>query len=289
MEFIKILTAIPVIQVFILQIMNLFCYIFGFERNYYIASLLQQIIAVFVPTYYFYELRKNIPYLQKKDFDINNIGEPKKLVFFVILGLSLQMTASLINFPVILLFKSMGFEPISDIPVKGGFDFFASIISVCLLPAIFEEVLFRKFVFNDLRMFSKNTAILFSALFFAISHMSFYSFGAVLIMGIVFGILRTKEYPLVCLMICHFFTNFSVIIITMLSENPFFDKYYYFFAFLSVAAAVYAFLKLFNKPEQLEFNYYEKPMLQFINTARGIPYIYPYIIIFILLGIKNLF
>ena len=72
MEYIKILTAIPVIQLLILQITASFCYILGIDKNYYLVSFFQQVTAVFIPTYYFYELRNNNPYLRKKDFSIDS-------------------------------------------------------------------------------------------------------------------------------------------------------------------------------------------------------------------------
>ena len=288
MEFIKILNAIPVIQIILLQLISFFCYALGLGENYYLSSFFQQTVAIFIPTYYFYELKNDTAYLRKKDFEIDN---KQNIILFAALGFSLQLTASFVNSPIIMLFERIGLVPSGDVPVESAFDFFSAVLSICLLPSIFEETLFRKFIFNDLRMYSKNTAVLFSAVFFAISHMSFYSFGAMFFIGLVLGVLRAKEYPLIYMIICHFFLNFSAILVSLLLKSDFFNKFYYFFVLASVLAAVYSFKKLNNKAEQLEFNYYEKPHMQFINVISNPPYaiyIYIYIAVFIILGLINL-
>ena len=219
------------------------------------------------------------------------IDSKMNILLFAGLGLSLQLTANLVNSPVIWVFKNLGFKPVSEFSIKSSFDFFSAIITVCLLPAVFEEVLFRKFVFNDLRLLSKKAAIVFSAVFFAFSHMSFYSFGAIFFVGLIFGILRSKDYPLIYIMIAHFCLNLSAILITMIGKtgfSPYFNKFYFLFAAASAAASVYTFKRLSNKPEQLEFNYYERPLLQFLSIIAKIPYTYIYIFIFVIIGIINL-
>ena len=285
MEFIKILTAIPIIQVVISETLKLFTNFFGIDKSYYLSGFLQQIIAIFIPTYYFYELRGNNTYLKKPDFKIDNY---LSIILFAIFGISLQLTAAFVNIPVVNFFRMLGFKSYMDIPIKNAFDFFSAVISACLFPAVFEEVLFRKFVYNDLRIYSKKTAVIFSAVFFACSHMSFYSFGAMLFIGLLLGMLRAKEYSLIHLIVCHFFLNFSGVIISMVSDTYFFNKFYYILTAASIAAAVYIFKLLLNKPEQLEFNYYEKPVLKFLRVVSEIPYIYIYMVIFIAAGIMNL-
>jgi len=286
MEFIKILTAIPIIQFLIVQILTFFCYALKLENNYFLITFFQQTIAVFLLTYYFYEIKGNRLYLTKKDFYID---DKKNIFLFAILGLTMQLAASLINFPAILWLSKLGFYSSGDIPIETPFDFFSAVISFCLLPAVFEEVLFRKFIFSDLKIFSKKSAIVFSAIFFAFSHTNFYSLIAVLFIGVALGMLRSKEYPLIYLMICHFCVNFAGIIINILLKTDFFNRYYYYFTAFSVILMAYIFKKLMNKPEQLEFNYYRKPELQFLSVISHIPYIYVYVIIFILIGTKNLF
>ena len=291
MKTIRILFFVPLILILVSWCFTLISKISGIEKNYYMLVLFQQVLAIFLPTYLYYKRKDKSPYLKKKDLSFNNFEDT---LIFILLGICLQFIGSLANFPIVSFFAKFGiYSTAPMMQINSFWDFILSVLILCLLPSIFEEVLFRKFIYDDLRQYSKNTAIFFSALFFSFAHMNFYNISSLFIIGLVLGIMRARNFPLIHLMLCHFFINFTGLMLTIVSKYPnyqyFFDNHYV------LLLAVFAFIVLLilkktaNPPEQFEFNYYKRPTLEFLKSIYKIPVTYIYLAVFITMGIINLF
>ena len=100
-----------------------------------------------------------------------------------------------------------------------AFDFVLAMIALCVLPAIFEESLFRRGVFPSLqREFSDLTAILATAFLFALMHSQPASFPAHFFAGFILTYLCFETRSLIYPVVYHFIFNLVSLIIAV---NPF--------------------------------------------------------------------
>lgn len=90
--------------------------------------------------------------------------------------------------------------------------YFISLFALVVIPAIGEEVLFRGMILNGLRFrFKDSTAVVLSALLFALMHGSLQQFVYPFLLGLIMGYLVLKTKTLLSSMIVHFVNNFLVI------------------------------------------------------------------------------
>lgn len=85
-------------------------------------------------------------------------------------------------------------------------------ISIAIVPALSEEFLFRGCILSNLLPYGKNTAILFSALLFALMHGNFAQFFYTFIAGIVLGAVYVKTDSIWAPTFIHLFNNFYSVI-----------------------------------------------------------------------------
>ena len=83
-----------------------------------------------------------------------------------------------------------------------------SFISIALVPALSEEFLFRGCILSNLLPYGKNTAIILSALLFALMHGNFAQFFYTFIAGIVLGAVYVKTDSIWAPTFIHLFNNF---------------------------------------------------------------------------------
>lgn len=94
-----------------------------------------------------------------------------------------------------------------------------SLLSVALLPALFEEIAFRGVVFNELiRITGIKSAIVISSVLFTIIHLSVLSFIWIFPIGLVFGYLRARYRTLWYGIIGHFVYNGSIVVIDIFTS-----------------------------------------------------------------------
>ena len=87
-----------------------------------------------------------------------------------------------------------------------------AVLFICVQPAIFEEVAFRGFLFNNIQeLSSSQTAIYVTSFLFGILHLTFISLIWLVPLGLVFAILRSKYNTLWYGMIGHFIYNFTIL------------------------------------------------------------------------------
>jgi uncharacterized protein len=89
-----------------------------------------------------------------------------------------------------------------------------SIVFICVQPAIFEEVAFRGFLFNNLLdVTSKSGAIYITSFLFGIIHLAVISLIWLIPLGIISAMLRTKFKTLWYGVIAHFIYNLTITLI----------------------------------------------------------------------------
>lgn len=117
----------------------------------------------------------------------------------------------------------LNYNAIETIDLRGDFSFISIVLYICtiaLIPAVFEELFFRKELINYSEKFGKGFAVIFSALVFGLVHMNLgqfiFSFG----IGIVFGIIYLKTKDIKLTMILHFLNNsYSAILSILVMKN----------------------------------------------------------------------
>jgi membrane protease YdiL (CAAX protease family) len=88
------------------------------------------------------------------------------------------------------------------------------VIMTCVSPAIFEEIAFRGFMFENLQaLASSKEAVYISAILFGIMHLSFISLLWLIPLGIIFAMLRVKYNTLWYGIIGHFIYNFTITVL----------------------------------------------------------------------------
>lgn len=95
--------------------------------------------------------------------------------------------------------------------------FVFNVVFVALLPAIFEEFIFRGIIYNGLRSKGFWFASIISALMFALIHLSIEQFVFPIVMGLVFALILEKTGSILYTMITHFCNNFIVVLISYIA------------------------------------------------------------------------
>jgi membrane protease YdiL (CAAX protease family) len=96
---------------------------------------------------------------------------------------------------------------------REGYGFGWVVLSICVMPAVFEELAFRGVILESLAGFLKrNEAILVSALLFAILHLSVASIPHLCLMGIIFAQLRYLSGSILPGIVLHFTHNLLVVL-----------------------------------------------------------------------------
>lgn len=156
--------------------------------------------------------------LSKQNAKKMSIKESSKIVCMgVALLLIIQIVLGII-------YKKIGlddniFDSINIIPKGGFFAIFLYIIGIALVPAIFEELLFRKVILNYSKIYGNMFAILFSSLLFAIYHMNLNQAIFAFLIGLLFGVIAVKTNSIKLTMILHFINNSYACIVTILNEE----------------------------------------------------------------------
>lgn len=97
------------------------------------------------------------------------------------------------------------------------------LIIVALLPALFEELLFRGVFLNIYKGFSGSVtrAVINQALIFAFLHFSFYELPGILLMGIAFGAVAAATGTIVYGIFIHFIFNGTAVLLHYFSHEHF--------------------------------------------------------------------
>ncbi len=124
------------------------------------------------------------------------------------------------------LFSFLGFksDPLQSIDLKS---YLISIISLVLLPAICEELLFRGLIFKGLKQNGKAFSIMLSSIMFSIFHMSIYQTIYPLLVGMLLGVIMYYENNILYTIIVHAINNFLSLTFQYLNISLVFEHWSY--------------------------------------------------------------
>lgn len=181
----------------------------------YTSILAQQIFGIFMPVLIYFEFIKKEKCIEKKDLII----KPLHIPIVLVAGFCMQFFGSFINYPVIVLLSKLNVTAPKMADVPDGFKIVYYIILICILPALFEEILFRKFTFKKLSQFGKRKALVLTSVIFGIMHFNPYSVIPLIVAGFFMTYTVYKGFPLIYTILFHFSLNFSGVILDVISKN----------------------------------------------------------------------
>ena len=159
-----------------------------------------------------------------KGYICQNLGLRKKFNFkHLALAIGTSIFSLIFFSQIVTLFDNalslIGFNPTDTIEMNSIGDLLLNVVLLAMLPAIFEELVFRGIIFNGLKdKHSAYNAILISALFFTLMHGSlqqtFYQF----ILGIILALLMYITENIIYPIITHFTSNFIILILAYITQ-----------------------------------------------------------------------
>lgn len=180
-----------------------------------IGTLIAQ--GCFAVLYFMFNKKKKIDFLSasKLNFKINKFNVILCVLISVVCVLGLFNFISIFD----IVFEKIGFTYYgTNLPINNFGWFLLNVLLLGILPAIFEELIFRGVIFNGLRKKGFWFACLISSALFACVHLSVWQSVYPFIMGVILCLVAEKTGSTVYSMIVHFSNNFIVLLITYISE-----------------------------------------------------------------------
>ena len=149
------------------------------------------------------------------------------------------------------------------LPSLGGFGFVGVLLVVAVLPAIFEEIIFRGFLLKGMKPFGTLGAVLFCGGLFALYHQNpaqtIYQFCC----GAAFAFVAIKAGSILPTVFSHFLNNAYIIVMTKLGVTAFPTPVYITLLILEILSLIAAMVCLFldQKPENGEGDKAERKRL----------------------------
>lgn len=152
--------------------------------------------------------------------------------YTILIAVASLLAFILLDFAFIDMFKHLDLVKKSNpIVVDGLSDYLYAIADKCLIPAVFEEAIFRLLLFCGMRfllktfVFKKETAlgnnisIITSATLFALAHGSFGMFVHQFLMGAIYAFIVLKTGNILYSVLAHFINNFLIITYTFVMHT----------------------------------------------------------------------
>ena len=99
--------------------------------------------------------------------------------------------------------------------------YITGLITTAVIPAFFEEILFRGALLGALRPYGDNAAIILSAFFFGLAHGNVFQFAYAMVLGLFFGYIYVRTNSLKITMIYHFLVNGNAVTLQYLTDRGF--------------------------------------------------------------------
>ena len=139
------------------------------------------------------------------------------------------------------IFKLFGIEPNTSwgLPINNGYWLVFNIIAMAVLPAIFEELIFRGIIFNGLKPYGKKKAVIYSALLFSLMHASISQTIYPILAGCVFALIVYKTDNILYSMIIHFCNNLIVVVNRYIMEiNNISSEFSFDLSFINIFSSI---------------------------------------------------
>lgn len=108
-----------------------------------------------------------------------------------------------------------------ELPKNGFGDFLLCTLFICVLPAFFEEVIFRGVILNGCKRLGDLFAVVVSGVLFSLFHTNPMQTVYQFIMGAIFCILTIKSGSVIPAILMHFINNFYIVVFYFLTPQDY--------------------------------------------------------------------
>ena len=153
-----------------------------------------------------------------KKYSISKDIHHSEIIKMVLLGGVLVTSFLLVQAASVNFFELFGYTQSGlTFEVNTWWKYLVCVVTMAVLPAIFEELIFRGYILQNLRKFGPVAAVIISAALFSLYHMSPAQTVYQFVLGAACALVVFTSGKLVPAMILHFVNNFIIITYTFLS------------------------------------------------------------------------
>ncbi len=193
---------------------------------------------------------KNIFFDKQSDYDFSlNSANPFSIILSALLGAFVFLLGNILTSIFSNIFDTTFSLPIRPTPS------FVSILTVCIVPALAEEVFFRGVLLSCFHSLGKIQAVLLTAFLFAFLHTNSFSFPMFFIIGMLLSKLTLSSHSLLVCIAFHISYNLAWLILPAYISLP--NIFLFFAAFCVTALCVFIFFsltKLFKEKPHRKFS-----------------------------------
>ncbi len=173
-----------------------------------------------------------------------NRCKPVWLVLAAVLGISGQFVMMVLNVPAnyVLSILKLGSNADSVAVAVQWYEVVLGVFAVVLIPAVLEEFWMRGIIFGAYNRCNTRTAIIFTALIFALLHLSANEFVGFFFMGIVAAFVLIKSGSLYAAIVYHAFSNLTALLFGAYIMPKIID---YIWVVFAIAVAVFVLMFVF--------------------------------------------
>ncbi|MFA9465988.1 MAG: lysostaphin resistance A-like protein [Velocimicrobium sp.] len=168
--------------------------------------LLSQLIFVIPIMIYLIRGRQNV----KKLLRFHKICLPN-VALLIVFAFFISPLLSFLNVVSLLFTTNEVSDTISNI--VGSYPLIISVMTVAMLPAVLEEIVYRGVFFHEYRNLNPRKGVILSAFLFGLMHMNFNQFFYAFVMGMIFAIIVEATDSILSSMIVHFTINASSVLL----------------------------------------------------------------------------
>lgn len=142
------------------------------------------------------------------------------------------------------LLKSSGVESaVTEYPnPTSGFMLVLYFVYMCVVPAIFEEFMFRGVILTSLRRFGDGYAIVVSSLLFGVMHGNILQFLNTFVIGLLLGYFAVRTGSVLTAIVLHFMNNFVVALLSLgalhMSSSQYVSLVFIFYSIMIVLGII---------------------------------------------------
>ena len=192
--------------------------------GYLLLTLFMDVLLVL--TFFLFNKNKNNQIISKPT--------TKKVLTYVLLALACYI----LLYPIVTVFNSViyNFFPTNDLTYKlTTANYFVSLVSLVLLPAVAEELIFRGIIFKGLQKRSNRFAIIISSIMFSLFHLSLEQTIYPILMGIVLAVIMCYENNIIYCITVHLINNFISLTLKYFNISLAFNHWSYYLIALACA------------------------------------------------------
>ena len=189
--------------------------------TYLLLECVVYFLSFVLPAILFNEMNKNS---QKEIYEPKDNDKKSSLYVAILFGIGLVFIycSSFVNYFLVNLFTD--YSEFSNqflwfVELKYPYQMVIYFISYAIIPALVEEILFRGTVCRALTVYGKGTAVVISALLFALMHTNIEQMLYTFVAGLFFGLLYVETKSVLAPILLHFVNNSISVVGEILYQN----------------------------------------------------------------------